>query len=486
MNELYFGDNLDILKAHIDKNTIDLIYLDPPFNSGRNYNILFRPERETVKGATSQIQTFKDTWHWGEEAEKEYAGIIDGSINKVRPSQPMIDLIQSFRSYLGECSMMAYLVMISTRLIELHRVLKETGSIYLHCDPTASHYLKLLMDAVFGIKNFRNEIVWHFIMGASPKNYFGKKHQIILFYSKSEEYKFYLDHIRVPYSPETIARANRGLPRYSVTGSELEKRGKNPGDVWLGINPLQGNGIEYLGYPTQKPEALLERIIKASSNEGDMVLDPFCGCGTTVAVSQKLNRKWIGIDITYLSIDIIKKRFEKSGIKEKVNFVIEGDPKDYYSAKRLAGLDPFQFQFWAISKIPGAIPNEKKTGDKGIDGFINFVDPSKPTKAGKGIISVKGTQTVNPVMVRELKGTVEREKAEIGILLLLKKPTQGMKTEAISGGYYNFMGTKQIPKIQILSVEDLFKHPLPIELPHSTYEAINAQRINKENKGLFD
>jgi hypothetical protein len=216
------------------------------------------------------------------------------------------------------------------------------------------------------------------------------------------------------------------------------------------------------------------------------VLDPFCGCGTTVAVAQKLRRNWIGIDITYLSIDIIKKRFEKSGIKEKVDFIIKGDPEDCYSAERLARYDSFQFQYWAISKIPGAMPNATKTGDKGIDGFINFIDPNKPTKAGKGIISVKGTQTVNPVMVRELKGTVEREKAEIGVLLLLKKPTEGMKTEAISAGYYNYMGAKQIPKIQILSVEDLFKDPLPIVLPSSTYEAINSQKIKNDEKGLFD
>lgn len=539
MNKLFFGDNLDILRNDIKTESIDLVYLDPPFNSGKNYNILFKPEKETIKGATAQIQTFQDTWVWSEQAEKEYAGIIDGSINHERPSQAIINLIQSFRSYLGECSVMAYLVMMTTRLIELHRVLKETGSIYLHCDPTASHYLKLIMDGVFGIKSFRNEIVWKRTQSkGNAFTRFASNHDIILSYTKSdkwtwnqqykpndEEYinKFYTHTDEVTgrkFQLTDLTNPNKNRPNLTYeflgitrvwrwTKERMQKAFDDglviqtkPGtvprfkryldeqegicidDIWTDISPIQSQSAERLGYPTQKPEALLERIIKASSNEGDLVLDPFCGCGTTVAVAQRLRRNWVGIDITYLSIDIIKKRFENSGIKEKVDFIIEGDPKDVYSAERLASLDPFQFQFWAISKIPGAMPNSTKTGDKGIDGFINFVDPEKKNKAGKGIISVKGTQNRDPGMIRDLKGTVGREKADIGLLLLLKEPTQGMKAEALSAGYYQFMGTN-IPKIQILSAEDLFKDPLPIKLPNSVYGAFRTPRINDQVKDLF-
>lgn len=560
MNKLYFGDNLDILKNNIRSESVDLIYLDPPFNSGKDYNILFKPEKEQVKGATAQIQTFQDTWHWGEQAEREYQGIIDGSINLEAPNQAIINLIQSFRSYLGESSIMAYLTMMAPRLIEMHRVLKQTGSIYLHCDSTASHYLKLLMDAIFGVINYKNEIVWKRTYAHNEQDRYGRISDRLLFYTKSGSYLFnyvftsydqsyidnffkYSDDIKryrlviltgpgitsgesgsewKGYNPTKIGRhwatPSRLLVKFldmntisTMTISEkldflyekglivISKNGvpsykqyldEMPGvplqDIWSDINPISHQSAERLGYPTQKPEALLERIIKASSNEGDIVLDPFCGCGTTVAVSQRLNRQWIGIDITYLSIDIIKKRFEKNGIKEKEHFIIDGAiPTVYEDAEKLALLDPFQFQFWAISKIPGAMPNSTKTGDKGIDGFINFVDPNKQTKAGKGLISVKGTKTVNPVMIRELIGTVQKHNADFGILLTLIPPTAGMKKDAISEGFFQFMGEKKIPKIQILSVEDLFKSPLPVILPHTVYNAFKTPAIKEENPGLF-
>lgn len=539
MNKLFFGDNLDILKDKIKSETVDLIYLDPPFNSGVNYNILFKPEKEKSKGATAQIQTFEDTWHWGEEAEKEYLGIIAGSINLESPSQAIINLIQSFRGYLSECPMMAYLTMMTPRLIELHRVLKNTGSIYLHCDSTASHYLKLLMDAIFGITNFKNEIVWKRTSAHNDPLKYGRNTDRILFYVKSSTYlfnksfipysdeylknfykysdekgKYTLDNLAKPYTGgyfydyKGFKPPDRGwrcpietMERWDAEGRLFFPKEKTQRirfkrylddmsgvplqELWFDINPISSQSAERLGYPTQKPEALLERIISVSTNEGDVILDPFCGCGTTVAVSQRLKREWIGIDITFLSIDLIKKRFEVNGVKENIDYKVYGEPEDVYSAEKLAMLDPFQYQFWAISKIKGAMPNSTKTGDKGIDGFVNFVDPNKPTKAGKGIISVKGTKNVNPVMVRELKGTVESQKADFGILLTLIPPTQGMKEEALKTGYYNFMGEKQIPKIQILSAEDLFKNPMPIVLPHTVYNAFKTPEIKEKDPELF-
>jgi len=409
---------------------------------------------------------------------------------------------------------MAYLAMMAPRLLEMKRVLKDTGSIYLHCDPTASHYLKLLMDAVFGAENFRNEIIWRRgrVFFHTRTSQFPRNHDTILFYTKSEK-NFFEPQLK-PYKPSTLKMYHYddhdGKGRYRLQevrtysketlmkklaeGEAIEKNGK----VYIKqyLSQKTGNVIdtiwediesasylpEKIGYPTQKPEALLERIIKASSKEGDVVLDPFCGCGTTVAVAQRLNRKWIGIDITYLAIDIIEKRLQKSGLQEGKDFIIDGAPADEFSAEKLAETNPFQFQYWAISRIPGGVPNERKTGDKGIDGFIYFTDTSKPNKTGKAIISVKGGKNVNPSMVRDLVGTIQSNNADFGILITLPEPTQNMKAEAAKQGYFQYR-RMQIPKVQILSVKDLFTKPLPIKLPEeSIIPAYNMKRIEpKEN-----
>lgn len=323
-NKLYFGDNLDILRDKIPDNFVDLIYLDPPFKSGKAYNIIFQPEAGEIKGATAQIKTFEDTWNWGIEAERNYEGLISGTITKEKPNQKLIDLMKATRSYLGECSMMAYLSMMAPRLLEMKRVLRNTGSIYLHCDPTASHYLKLLMDAIFGVDNFRNEIIWHYRRWTAVANRFQKLHDIILFYSKTNKCFFnplfepYGEWIKKDYG--YVDEKERRWRWHTVKGKrykvylEDEERGVKIGDVWQ-IPPIGSTAKERIGYPTQKPEKLLEKIIKASSNEGDLVLDPFCGCGTTVVVAERLRRKWIGIDITYLAIDVIAKRLKASGIK---------------------------------------------------------------------------------------------------------------------------------------------------------------------------
>ena len=471
-NKLYFGDNLDILRDKISDDSVDLIYLDPPFQSGKSYNQIFTPEHDDIKGATAQIEAFADTWKWGVEAEKNYNGLITGEINKEKPNQKLIDLMKSMRSYLGEVPMMAYLSMMAPRLLEMRRVLKSSGSIYLHCDPTASHYLKLLMDAIFGTNHFVNEIVWCYTGPRKSPKAFARKHDVILFYTKSDSYNF--NQPRVPHKSgvhntgQVFGKEEEGSESIR---EELEAQGKVLEDWWMDIWSTDRYRNELIGYPTQKPEKLLERIINASSSTGDVVLDPFCGCGTTVAVAQKLNRRWIGIDITYLAIDVIAKRLESSKfiIKKGVDFVIEGEPKDVYSATKLAEEKPFQFEVWAISRLD-ASPSQSQTGDQGVDGIINFFDLTKKDKANKGIVQVKGTKTVNPSMVRDLKGTIKSQGAEFGVLITLQKPTQGMINEATKEGYYEFQYApgyepKKIPKIQFLTVDDLFKEPLPIILP---------------------
>ncbi len=538
MNTLYYGDNLDIMKNHIQDESVDLIYLDPPFQSGRNYNIIFRPEKDGIKGATSQIETFEDTWVWGIKAEEEYSELIMGTLTKTHPPQKLIDLMKAMRSYLDACPLMAYLCMMAPRLLEMKRVLKPTGSIYLHCDPIASHYLKLLMDAVFGTSNFRNEIVWKRTDSkGNVQKKFGWIHDVILFYSKTndwtwnqqfadydEEYtdafyshvdengrRYQATDLTAPmsraskgqvyswkgYTPPAsrcfvynkekmeqldkegrILHTKSGNPRYIRYLDEME--GNKCPDIWTDIKIAPKE--ERLGYPTQKPEALLERIIKAGSNEGDVILDPFCGCGTAVAVAERLNRKWIGVDITYLSIDVIKKRFEKNKIMEDKDFVVKGTPKDLHSATKLAEKAPFQFEMWAVSQL-NATPTVK-TGDKGVDGVINFIDVNRKDMVGRGIISVKGGKSINPGMVRDLKGTAESQGADFGILITLVNPTSGMIEEAAKAGKFEYQVTKMsnaftMPRIQIITAEQLFASPIPVYLPNTAIDPFRKPDIKK-------
>jgi site-specific DNA-methyltransferase (adenine-specific) len=544
MNTLYFGDNLEILRDKVSSDYVDLVYLDPPFQSGKSYNIIFQPQLNKIKGATAQIKTFKDTWQWGDEAEKEFEGLITGTITKEKPNQKLIELIKTMRGYLGEVPIMAYLCMMAPRLLEMRRVMKDTGSIYLHCDSTASHYLKILMDAVFRPDNFLNEIIWRRYKRPKGSQHasrrFGTSTDTLLFYGKSDRHKFFADRIKIRLDLDGIEKRythsdERGpyysgpLLRSASMGARpnlvYEYKGFMPGpegwrmtlekiraldakgdifwtesgiprrkvrsagnpvthvdNLWADIEAIGSQADERLGYPTQKPEALLERIIKASSNEGDLILDPFCGCGTTIAVAQSQKRKWIGIDITYLAIDVIKKRLEKNRVQEGVDFEIDGEPTDVYSAEKLATKDPFQFQIWCVSKLD-ATPSETKTGDQGIDGTVNFIDPTKKSKAGIGIIQIKGTQNVNPDMVRGLKGTIKSQNADFGILITLKKATQGMVTEAVKEGYVESM--KKIPKIQLITVEDLFKKPIPLMLPGQIFPPYKRPEIKKEQKELF-
>jgi DNA modification methylase len=503
MGTLYYGDNLDILRRYIEHDKVDLVYLDPPFNSAQNYNAFFHEKDGT--DAASQIRAFEDTWSWNQESQKVYEELI------LQPGK-VSEVMQAFHTFLGTNDMMAYLAMMAPRLVELRRVLKPTGSLYLHCDPTASHYLKMLCDAVFGLENFRSEVTWkrshaHSDSKQGRKGY-GSIADILLFYSKSEDYLFNTQFL--PYSQDYIDRyyryrdadgrrywldnltgpggAAKGNPEYEVMGvtrhwryskermGELIAKGRivqtKPGNVpqykryldempglplqniWVDIAPINMMARERLGYPTQKPVALLERIISASSNPGDLVLDPFCGCGTTIDAAEKLGRKWIGIDITQLATSLIKNRLRDT-YGDKIEIITIGEPTTPNEASVLAEQDKYQFQWWALGLV-GARPVEQKKGaDHGIDGKILFRDDLKAAKAEQVIIQVKGGKT-GVKDVRDLRGVLEREKAAMGVLISLQPPTGPMEAEAASAGFYaHKMNGQQYPRLQLRTVKEL-------------------------------
>jgi site-specific DNA-methyltransferase (adenine-specific) len=511
-NTLFYGDNLKVLREYIVSESIDLIYLDPPFNSNRNYNVLFKDESGSESEA--QITAFEDTWHWNSAAEESYEYLV------TQTSDAVSKMIGSLRDFIGTNQMMAYLVMMAIRLVELHRVLKLTGSLYLHCDPTASHYLKIILDTIFGPQQFRNEIIWKRTSAHSDTKqgnviHMGRVHDVILFYTKSDAAR--RNEIYQPYD-ETYTDgfyrytdadgrryrlgdltgpggASKGNPQYEFLGvtrywryskermQALYEQGRivqsKPGtvpaykryldempgvplqDIWDDILSLGAQAAERLGYPTQKPLSLLERIIQTSSNPGDITLDPFCGCGTEIAAAQKLGRKWIGIDITHLSIALQKYRLQE--MFPDIHFNVIGEPQDVGSAKQLASDDRYQFQWWALSLIK-AKPlggqdggkSGKKGSDKGIDGVITFIDDAygKPKRV---LVQVKSGH-VKSGDVRDLVGTVQRENAAMGVFITLEEPTRDMKTEAVSTGYYESPGWNQkYQRIQIMTIAELLR-----------------------------
>jgi site-specific DNA-methyltransferase (adenine-specific) len=526
-NVLYYGDNLEILRNrdYFPDECIDLIYLDPPFNSKKDYNILFK-ENGGVE-SEAQIQAFTDSWHWAKSAQDTYNDVVTKGPPEVGA------LTGALHQALGNNDVMAYLVMMTARLIELHRVLKPTGSLYLHCDPTASHYLKIVLDQIFGPANFRNEIVWK---RTSAKGHaftrFASNHDVILRYSKSEKwiwnpqykehnpdyvekfYKYVEQETERRYRLDNLANPNKNRPHltYEFLGVTRvwrwtkermqkayeaglivqnkpgqvpslkryldEQEGTPVDDIWSDILPIQSQSSEGLGYETQKPLPLLERIINASSNEGDIVLDPFCGCGTAVVAAQKLNRKWIGIDVTHLAINLMRNRLKDSfNIKAEVI----GEPADLGGAKELASQpDKYQFQWWALGLIGARPLGEKKKGaDKGIDGVISFIDDptSKPKRA---IVQVKSGH-VHVKDIRELKDVASHE--AIGIFITLEPPTKDMQVEAVSAGYYHSpIWNKDYPKIQILTIEELL-HGKTVDMPplaQTNVTFTKAQKISKK------
>jgi len=448
-NALFYGDNLVWLRdyKYFPDESVDLIYLDPPFNSKAAYNVLFNEPSQGIK-SQAQIKAFDDTWHW----ESESSAL---ALNELAQNKPQIAEYISWLSKQGKQqeSMSAYLSMMAIRLIELRRVLKQSGSIYLQCDPTASHYLKVLMDIIFGFNCFQNEIVWCYKLGGRPQKGYPRKHGIILFYTKNSDnsFVFNADAIRVPYE-STGGYISSG--RKIVNGKEYKVNplGKVPEDWWF-ISALNREEDERLGYPTQKPLELLERIVKASSNEGDIVLDPFCGCGTAIEAAQKHKRRWLGIDVTWLAIDLVEKRL-KSAHDSKIKGIYEvhGKPYDLASAQALANKSKKEFEIWAITLASEfAAPRER---DGGVDGIFGFIE--KDSKPRTIIIQVKGGEALNPGMVRDLIGTVKKEGAAIGLLVTLNPPTSGMSQLAVhSELYHSELWNKNYPSIQIRTVEEL-------------------------------
>ncbi len=528
MNKLYFGDNLPVLRKEIKDESVDLIYLDPPFNSKRDYNLLFK----TPKGHSSdaQITAFEDSWHWGSEAEKEYSELLR------QPNTNVAEMIRSLRSFLGENDMMAYLTMMANRLLELHRVLKPTGSLYLHCDPTASHYLKIVMDAVFGQEGYRNEIVWQRTNAHNTAKQYGRINDTIFFYTKTLDYTW--NDTATPYSTEQLARYKKDgdgrlytcqdltASRPNSNSGKFEWRGTMPSPnrgwgykleqleqwweegrialkrdgkprmdglivyldempgkflqtVWTDIPRISNTSAERLGYPTQKPLALLERIIQASSNPGDVVLDPFCGCGTAVHAAQKLNRQWLGIDITVLAISLIEKRLKQAF--PTIVYEVEGLPTDMDGARSLAERDKYQFQWWACTLV-GAQPfqGKKKGADGGIDGLIYFQDDT--TGAKKIVVSVKGGENVSVAMIRDLAHVVKREGAAMGFFVTLSEVTRPMVTEAVSEGFYDALGGRQYPKIQLLTIEGLLNGTQRADYPDLSSGELTFKKAQKEKK----
>lgn len=459
-NKLYYGDNLDVMRE-MNSESIDLIYLDPPFNSGKNYNISMI-EKDGSK-SKAQVQAFEDTWSWGPSANLAYDELMTSTSELI--SSDIKGLIESNVKYLGKTSLAAYMVHMAPRLCEMKRLLKSTGSIYLHCDPSASHYLKMLMDAIFGFGNFRNEIVWCYTGSQNAHNYFQCKHDIILFYSKTKNYYFDSESIRIPFNITSKYYVDDEGRKYTKKYGKIyyvKHDGKIPEDYWIDINRLHHISNERLGYPTQKPESLLDRILKASCPPGGTVLDPFCGCGTTIAVAQRLGIRWVGIDITHLAINIIKKRlFDTYG---DIQIELHGDPKDATSALSLASQDKYQFQWWFVDVL-GGIPHKgkKKGADTGIDGVIYYSDdPKDITHMQRVIISVKGG-TVGPKDIRDLVGVIKREKAAVGVIAIANNPTTDMIKEINSHplnvwtrGSEDSVDWFKYPSIQMISVEEYF------------------------------
>lgn len=531
VNKLYFGDNLDVLREYVNDESVDLIYLDPPFNSQARYNVLFQSPKEDA--ASAQAQAFRDTWAWGEEAEWAFKEVMKMGGGTAR-------FIDALRAALKESDMMAYLAMMAARLHELHAKLKKTGSLYLHCDPTASHYLKILLDGVFGAEGFRNEIIWKRTGSHNSAQRFGPLHDVILYYVKgdaatwNEQRLAYGDDYKKKFGkiddltneqfqdvaltgpgtrtgpsgqswrgvdPTEIGRhwqpASYLYDKYErLTGKklvdfpflerldELDKVGliywsksgqprykqflsDAPGlplqDIWTDIDAINSQADERIGYPTQKPIALLDRIVQASSNPGDLILDPFCGCGTTIEAAARAGREWIGIDIAVHAIKVIEGRLSEQ-LGSNIKYDIEGMPRDFKSAIKLAERDKYQFQWWANYLFnPHAIREQKKGADRGIDGELFFPNgPGRPW--GRMLTSVKGGEHVGPNDVRAFARVLDRENAQMGLFICLHPPTREMVKEAASTRFADTVHG-DIPKLQIVCIEDFFKGKMPVLPP---------------------
>lgn len=545
-NRLFYGDNLDVLRRDIKDESVDLVYLDPPFNSARNYNVIFGKHQTASQEDAAQIQAFGDTWVWTPTTDQQYQSLVTGGLpNRVA------DALTAMRTLLTENDAMAYLVNMAPRLVELHRVLKPTGSLYLHCDPTMSHYLKVMLDAIFGPERFKSEIIWKRYGAHNDSKGYGAVHDVILFYVKdkgapfNKQYTVYDESYIVErfryedpdgrrFAEQNLSspnpRPNLTYPFTAKNGityppppngwkftpermQELDDQGrlhypaKPTGrlrmknyldealgvpvqDLWTDISAIGGSAPERLGYPTQKPVALLERIVASSSNPGDVVLDPFCGCGTTIDAAQRLNRGWLGIDVTYIAVDLITKRLkDRFGEEIEGTYEVSGIPRDKAAALALFSKSPFDFERWAVSLVNGQ-PNQKQVGDKGIDGVARFPlgDPNqKGGGIGRVLVSVKGGKTVGPQFVRDLLGTVNTQKAEMGVLITMAEPTRGVLDAVNHAGTYKHPANGQtFPKVQVITVSELLAGKGP-DLPTTLLPYMRATKSAAQYtaEGLF-
>ena len=563
-NTLFFGDNLPVLREYIPDESVDLVYLDPPFNSNASYNVLFR--EQSGEESPAQIRAFNDTWAWTSQAQLTYEEFIPDP----RAPSAVREMVGAFRQFVGANAMMAYLVMMAPRLVELRRVLKPAGSLYLHCDPTASPYLRILLDAVFGKERFRNEIVWRRTNAHSNDKVYGRIHDLLLFYTKTDNYHF--EPQTRPYLKGYVEsmfrlRDERGVYRHADATAPETRTGES-GEPWRGYDPTaagrhwaipaflredlerrgealdnltsqeklelalkhdliyfpereggqpqikrylterEGSKLqdiwayqpysqgmlwgaeeaidadvqwvqkgERLGYPTQKPEGLIRRIIRTSCPEGGVVLDPFCGCGTAIAAAQQLGRQWIGIDITHLAVALMKSRVKDMfDLTPRTDYDVVGEPQDEGGARALWEQDPFQFQYWALSLLEAQPQGDQRRGaDRGVDGIVHFIDGPRRTLR-RAVVQVKGGRVSSP-QIRDLKGVIEREKAAMGLFITLHEPTREMLTEAVTAGHYRSdLWRRDYPKLQIRTVRQLLEGQ-GFDLPTSQSSYQRAARV---------
>ena len=491
----------------------DVIYLDPPFNSNRTYSMLFNH-----RGITAQQKAYHDMWDFTDRTRQLVLDFSD-ELKAWDLPDSFKDFMRAWLSILeqgtsNDKKLLNYLMYMTQRLIRFKKLLNPTGSIYFHCDPTASHYIKVIMDGVFGRSNFRNEIVWKRTAAHSDSKTLGSVHDVILHYTATDEFTW--NHQYQPHAQSYIdshyRRRNAKGRRYrtdNVTAGGLtgggyeyewngvtkvwrypeprmqelhdagrlhytrsgtpeyiryldESKGVPLQSVWADIAPINSQAKERMGYPTQKPLALLERIIKVSTNKGEVVLDPYCGCGTGIEAAHIHKRKWIGIDISGNAVDEMKDRMAKHGLYEGNGYeLLEGSPDTMAEYKRL---NPFEKQDWLIRRL-GGLPNPKKSGDEGVDGDLTFhlgIDNKGNDLWGKLVFSVKTGKQKTPAHIRELRGTMSAEKAKMGVLILDVDPTSKMEEAAQKGGQFQYQLKENVPpenyeKIQIITAYEIIE-----------------------------
>ncbi len=470
LNKLYFGDCFTITREHLRNASVDLIYLDPPFNSQRQYNSIYKDE--TGRPLPDQTDAFCDMWELDPETERSIraAPILmrDHGLDDAT-----VQLWQQWMRALRHTNprLLAYLAYMSLRLLDFHRVLKPTGSLYLHCDPTASHYIKVLLDAIFGHASFRNEIVWCYTGPSNTRRWFPRKHDVVLFYARTQQAYFNRDAVRIPYSDETLARRGRieGKRSYIAPSVETQERrtdvqvdkrfgqGKVPEDWWSDI-PILTNQRERLGYATQKPLALLDRIIEASCPPDGVVLDPFCGCATTLEAAHNLGRRWIGIDIAIHAIRRVAsvRLKDRCGLVEGEDYTIQGVPSTLEGAQLLHEQDPYQFQRWAVAEVEGFVTS-KQTADGGIDGRLYFDVPSEPDLQSM-VLEVKGGAHVRITDLRALRAVLDDDLALMAGLIIMEPrsphQTRNFERYMAQAGVLEVLG-REYPRMQMLTVPEI-------------------------------